>query len=274
MIPQEPILRKRLPMRACLILLTLGIASLTGRVAQCDWVDVRRAGQFRIYAEFNLDRYDSLIETIEEQRADIVATLGLKPTDKPIVVCLFANYTNYSRYVAEHAPAAARRRAVFVQDEDTGYVYVYRQPKLETDLRHELTHAIVHSMLPFIPLWLDEGLAEYFEVPPQKRASGNPHQLKMKIASRLGWKPNLTRLESRDDLSDFSAANYRESWAWVHFLLHSSDKGKKSDESNELLRRYLGTIENEQLPGPLSGHLRKMGGDPQRRLLDHLKRWR
>jgi hypothetical protein len=255
-------------MRACLIFLTLFVASLTSRVAQCDWVDVRRAGQFRIHAEFKLDRYANLIESIEKQRSDIAATLGLKPNDKPIVVCLFANYTAYSRYVAEHAPAAARRRAVFVQDEDTGYVYVYRQRKFETDLRHELTHAIVHSMLPFIPLWLDEGLAEYFEVPSQKRASGNPHQLKMKLASRLGWKPNLTRLENRDEVSEFSAANYRESWAWVHFLLHSSD------ESNKLLRGYLATIQNEQLPGPLSSHLKKTGRDSQQRLLDHLRRWR
>lgn len=255
-------------MRACLIVLILGFASLSTETARCDWVDVRRAGQFRIYAEFDLDRYDSLIETIEEQRSEVAATLGLTPNDNPIVVCLFSTYTSYSRYVAEHAPTGARRRAVFVQEEGTGYVYVYRQPGFETDLRHELTHAILHSMLPFIPLWLDEGLAEYFEVPSQKRATGNPHQTKMKWAARLGWKPDLVRLESRDDFSKFTAANYRESWAWVHFLLHSSG------ESNKLLHRYLATIQDEQLPGPFSGHLAKIDDDPKRRLLDHLKRWR
>lgn len=255
-------------MRACLILLTLVATSLTTRAARCDWVDVRRAGQFRIYAEFDLDRYDSLVETIEEQRSDIAATLGLTPNENPIVVCLFSGYASYGRYVAEHAPTGARRRAVFVQKDDTGYVYVYRQPGFETDLRHELTHAILHSMLPFLPLWLDEGLAEYFEVPQQKRASGNPHQTKMKWAAKLGWKPNLVRLESRDDFSKFTAANYREAWAWVHFLLHSSD------ENNDLLRRYLATIQGEQLPGPFSSHLGTDPGKRQRLLLDHLKQWR
>ncbi|GIT30210.1 MAG: hypothetical protein Ct9H300mP1_22560 [Planctomycetaceae bacterium] len=32
------------------------------------------------------------------------------------------------------------------------------------DLRHEFTHGVLHSSLKRVPLWLDEGLAEYFEV--------------------------------------------------------------------------------------------------------------
>lgn len=257
-----------LPMRARLILMILCATGFAGRVARSDWVDARRVGQFRIHSEFKLDRYGSFLETIQEQRSDVAATLGLKPGESPIVICLFANRSSYVRYVAEHAPSGVNRRALFVKGEDAGFVYVYRQPHFETDLRHEVTHAILHSMLPFLPLWLDEGLAEYFEVRSQNRASANPHQLRMKWAARLGWKPNLARLESRSDLTEFSAADYRESWAWVHFLLHSSDEG------SELLHRYLATIQQERPPGPLSGHLSRTIDDPPRRLIRHLRRWK
>ena len=40
---------------------------------------------------------------------------------------------------------------------------------LRTDLRHELTHALLHGVLKDVPLWLDEGLAGFFELPPDAR---------------------------------------------------------------------------------------------------------
>lgn len=255
-------------MRACLILTVLCATLVGGRNAHADWVDARRAGPFRVYAEFQLDQYDWIFEAVQEQRADVGTTLGLKPNDSPIVICLFATHASYVRYVSEHAPAGVNRRALFVKGEDAGFVYVYRHSGFETDLRHEVTHAILHSMLPFLPLWLDEGLAEYFEVRANRRSAANPHHSRMKWASRFGWKPNLARLESREQLSEFSAADYRESWAWVHFLLHGSKEG------NQLLRSYLATIQRERPPGPLSGHLNRVFSDPRSQLTRHLRRWK
>ena len=255
-------------MRAILFLIGIWITGCLPRAGYCEWVDARRNGQFRIHAEFQLDQIDPLLETIQEQRADIAATLGLQPGESPIVICLFASYTTYVRYISQHAPAGVNRRALFVRGDTAGFVYVYRHPRFETDLRHEVTHAILHSMLPFLPLWLDEGLAEYFEVRALQRSSANPHQLRMKWASRLGWKPNLKRLESRNTLSDFSAADYREAWAWVHFLLHGSDEGSR------LLRSYLATIQQETPPGPFSRHLNRVLPNSGRQLTAHLKQWR
>lgn len=255
-------------MRARIFFFAFCVAGCLARSGQAEWVDATRIGQFRVYSEFSLDRYEGLLATLPEQRSDVAATLGLKPTRKPIVICLFASHSSYVRYVSEHAPTGIDRQALFVRGEDAGFVYVYRHPKFEADLRHESTHAILHSMLPFLPLWLDEGLAEYFEVQNTKRASSNPHQMRMKWAARLGWKPNLSRLEDHDDLSQFSAADYRESWAWTHFLLHGSKEG------NTLLKRYLATIQAERPPGPLSKHLNRTIENANRALINHLKRWK
>ena len=35
--------------------------------------------------------------------------------------------------------------------------------QFEADLRHECTHALLHAALPYVPLWLDEGLASLYE---------------------------------------------------------------------------------------------------------------
>ena len=47
--------------------------------------------------------------------------------------------------------------------------------ELAVDLRHETTHAVLHGLLPMVPLWLDEGLAEYFEAPEANRLQRHPH---------------------------------------------------------------------------------------------------
>jgi hypothetical protein len=53
-------------------------------------------------------------------------------------------------------------------------VFAYRGEDFETDLRHECTHALLNAALPVVPLWLDEGLAEYFEVLPQSAIARKP----------------------------------------------------------------------------------------------------
>ncbi len=237
-------------------------------IADGDWIDYRRAGPFLIRAEIRLDRFESLLDELKEQRADIAATLSLPPSDSPIVVSLFRNRSSYSRFVAREVPEGKSRRALFVQGDGAGFIFLYHHSEFESDLRHEASHAILHGMLPFLPLWLDEGLAEYFEVPAAARASKNPHQFRMRVSSRFGWKPDLLNLEKKADLSQMTNGDYRESWAWVHFMLHGPD------DANTLLKRYLATIHNHQPPGPLSQHLRRLYASPEARLKSHLKRWR
>ena len=64
---------------------------------------------------------------------------------------------------------------MFVQDRGVEQVFAQWGPDFRIDLHHEGTHALLHASLARVPLWLDEGLAKYFEVPPAQRANGNPY---------------------------------------------------------------------------------------------------
>lgn len=238
-----------------------------------DWIEFRQTGRILVRSEFPIATVDGLsdfLQRTDEHEADILATLNLKPSRDPIGISLFASRREYLRAVHDVAPNAASRRAVFVSNDSGGQVYCYRHAELVTDLRHELTHAILHSMLPFLPLWLDEGLAEYFETPRDERASGHPSQKRVALAAkfRVTWHPDLKKLEAKNDLSEVSLASYREAWAWVHFLLHGPP------EATHLLQRYLLTIQAEQPPGPFSAHLRQIVPNPERSLTAHLKSWK
>ena len=241
--------------------------------ASGNWSDYRQSGRFHIRAEVRVDQTPDLqrfIASLADHEADVISTLQLSRNDRPILINVFESRRSYLEFISKQAPEGKRRRALFVQSEDHGSVYAYVHSDMLTDLRHETTHAILHSSLPFLPLWLDEGLAEYFEVPAQQRASNHPHQGRVKLAARfrLTWRPSLVRLEAKRDLSGLGARDYRESWAWLHFLLHGPGEAK------DVLLQYLASIEAHTPPGPFSKHLRNVWPDPERELTAHLRSWK
>jgi hypothetical protein len=160
------------------------------------------------------------------------------------------------------------RRALYVKGNGPGKVFVYRHAETEIDVRHEGTHALLHAALPMVPLWLDEGLAEYFEVPPGERAYDNPHRAALGWNLRLGSVAGLKRLEAKRDLAEMSAADYRHAWAWVHFMLHGPPAARRE------LMAYLADIQARTPPGELSQRLERRVGEPDQRLVQHFKSWK
>lgn len=254
-----------------LCLLSL-LTTATGRASDA-WVDRQSVGRFQVRSEVPIRQTRTLTEfvrSLPHHESDIAATLSLQPNQKPIVINVFRSRRGYQEFMAQHAPEGRSRRALFIQSETHGSVYVYLHRDVMTDLRHESTHAILHSTLPFLPLWLDEGLAEYFEVTREQRASGHSHLRRVKLDARLilAWHPDIQRLEAIRDQAGMTNRNYRESWAWVHFLLHGPD------ETADVLAQYLAGIEAHIPPGPLSTQLREVWPNPERQLTTHLKSWK
>lgn len=178
---------------------------------------VIRASQYAITTDYSLDRDDPLIDDLVKLRERIGSKLRLPMGREPIRIVIFETQQRYDEYLRRNFPELPARRAFFVkQGPGEMVVYAYRAPHLAEDLRHETTHALLHSVLPKVPIWLDEGLAEYFEAPEADRGAQPGHLERLK-AGAPEW--NLADLERRSDLWRMSAADYRQSWLWVHFCL-------------------------------------------------------
>ena len=95
--------------------------------------------------------------------------------------------------------------------------------------RHEATHALLHGSFGTLPLWLDEGLAEYFET-DLSAADSERERIDHFLADlKNGWSPDLDRLQTLTDIRQMTPRDYRESWAWVHlFLTDSSSVNARS----------------------------------------------
>lgn len=245
--------------------------------AEGDWVDFRQVGRFYVFAEFPIRRVqlvDAFIDSLVEHESNVLQTLELSRSDRPVLIELFADRRSYRERVSALSPEAVKRQAAFIRanadDKPVGRVCVYLHPKVVTDLRHEVTHAILHSTLPFLPLWLDEGLAEYFEVPRKERSSGHPHlrSVQRSVSLPLGRMTDMTALETREKLSAISERDYRDAWAWTHFLMQGPPQNLR------LVHAYLKAIESHRPPGPLSVHLRKLHANPRERLTSHFQSWK
>ena len=138
-----------------------------------------------------------LVRELTAERDDVSTTLGLPPSEEKIHVYLFHDAATYSQILARKFPMVPNRRAFFVETDTRLDVYAHWSDRVAEDLRHEVAHGYLHSSVPAIPLWLDEGLAEYFEVPRSLDGLNRPHlQLLSDLMEHNGWQPDLRRARS------------------------------------------------------------------------------
>lgn len=224
-------------------------------------------GQLCVHSDFPLPANHRLLEELTVRQADLEQKLGLPGSDEPIHIYLFENGDQFHQFVRLRYPGFPRRRAFFVETDTYLRVYAQWGDHLAEDLRHEVTHGYLHSVIPDIPLWLDEGLAEYCEVPRSQQGLNRAHWEHLAERAReSGWRPDLVRLEHLEPSQNLSQTDYAEAWAWVHFLLESGS------ERLRVLREYLAEIRQKGGAPPLSVRLARLDTDPTQALLAHLDR--
>ncbi len=225
-----------------------------------------RRDYFVLYHDFELDRSDPLFADLGALPDQVFGELGLPPGTGIVQVFLFDTQDRYERYMKAKYRNLPNRRAYFIAEPRAGgadelKIFTWMGDTLATDLRHELTHALLRGVLKDVPLWLDEGLAGYFELPPQNAGVNAAH---LDTLRRTPFRPDLARLEKFGHVAQMEKPEYREAWAWVHLMLRSSPGTKK------VLHEYLLALRTDPAPGPLLPKLREALPDPEQALVDHL----
>jgi hypothetical protein len=224
------------------------------------------AGQLVIHADFPLAGQHRLVRELDGMRVEVSQKLGLPISDEPVHLYLFENPERYEAFVAARFPTFPARRAFFVETDTTLSVFAAWQDRVAEDLRHETTHGYVHAVVPAVPLWLDEGIAEYFELP--QSGQGRHEQHLAHLAGRLiegTWRPDMTRMESLTAAGEMSQDHYAEAWCWVHWLLGAPER-------QVVLQEYLADLRRDPATPPLSVRLRQaIGNDGSVALKTHVE---
>ncbi len=172
-------------------------------------------------------------------------------------------FASKERYVEELKGATSGGNVEFtsgvfcVRDET---VYSYDSPGLESTLKHECFHQFAHFVIGgTLPLWANEGLAEYFsagvfdEWAGEMRLGGVPTGRVLVLRDTWKTPDKLTidellqigPLEWQHNLDDpRGAAQYAQAWALCHFLVHG-EGGKYEKYFDRFLRFIDGGLDGE-----------------------------
>lgn len=229
------------------------------------WPNELQVGRFTIHADFDVSTSADLPLELSRLTTDVSSVLGIEASHKPVHVVLFASAHEYGRYMRNYFPQLPERRALFIQDRGPGMLFAHWHADVASDLRHEITHALLNDSPRPLPLWLDEGLAKYFEAERSRRFDGHIYVQEVSQRAGRGLVPLLQALEAVDQLDEFQESHYRDSWAWAHFLIH------RSTATRELLNRALAQHRSGADPLPLSRQLDLLNSDISSEFLAHFR---
>ena len=133
---------------------------------------------------------------------------------------------------------------LYQQGEDKHYVILRLDSEGDNPfhaLYHEYTHALLHLNFAALPLWLDEGLAEFYgnsRLGEKESRVGTIDQSHLYILGQNKLLPIETLLNVEQGSPYYNEANqasvfYAESWALVHYLMLDPDAHEQ-----QLLRNF------------------------------------
>jgi Protein of unknown function (DUF1570) len=221
--------------------------------------------QLILHADFPLERTHPVLDELLALRLSMAQQLSLPTSEESIHVYLYQTATGYEERAKRYFPASQARRAFFVKSSERLNVHAQWGNSAAIDLRHELTHGYLHASLRTLPLWLDEGLAEFFELPPEQRGRSSEHIAWLRNERTThDWSPDLLRLEALTNVATMTQTDYAEAWLWTHWLL--SDNA----ERKAWLTTYLSELRRDNTLTPFSLKIRPLMSQPHRELLKHL----
>jgi len=229
------------------LFMLLGLGVMGPIRAETKWIRMRTAN-FEVYSSIGERQTRNTLKYFEQVREFFIKLNGREPkSPAPAFIVIFGN-----RKDAEAAGMKPSTFGYFAPIGDRDYLVLYQPGDFASEnATHEYTHLITsHSGLRY-PVWLNEGLAEFFStftVLNNSVTIGDPIPGRVLALRKNKWVP-LSVIMSADENSPYyrdpelNDSLYNEGWAAVHLLYTFKDyrpkfptfltemsKGKSVDE--------------------------------------------
>ena len=142
----------------------------------------------------------------------IYKELLLPPGNAVVQVYLFEDHAHYQRFMQSRYPELPERRAFFVaQPRSIGgaedlLVYTFWGERIQQDLRQELTHALLHSVIRDVPFGSMK-FGRVLRLPADRKALTPRHLASLRRGPLGPYKPDLTRLEGLTEVKQMAPRN-------------------------------------------------------------------
>lgn len=262
--------------RRAILFLLCCLAALPGGASE--WLKLKSA-HFELFTTQPQPVAIKAIERLENIQAAFTK-LNVAPADspEPLTVILFSGFNEFGFYSPGHMVKAYFTRMQSAQFEKNVIVVSDFSKDVDPILFHEFAHYCSRESGGYLPLWLEEGLASYYEsleLEGGELALGKPVTRHVKLLKSKQFKPmpfgdlfSMQHQDRYDHTWDESAALYAEGWAVVHTLATDPRFAPKFGQfvarmragesvQNVLSEVYGTTI--AQLRGDVDEHIHKLG---------------
>lgn len=243
-----------------------------------EWKEVR-SEHFRVITDSSVKKGREVVHRFEQIRAvfrDQFPTLRLE-SGKELIILAVKDDVSFQELLLNMKAQAAAAGGIFMDTEYFHYVVLRldtRASSLYEVAFHEYAHLVFNLNYDFFPLWLNEGMAEFYsqvEIHRKKIKLGVAKPISLAFLQRRGFLDIKDLLRTDNVFShDPSNANvarfYAQSWLLVHYLQLSKDA-----QANQYFPKLLKLL-SQGVPSEVA--LRNVLGDTKQindRLTGYLK---
>jgi len=228
---------------------TVIVSSVCSWSQEPTWPVEHTAGQFCIHSTVPAAQFEAYLPSLCSLPNELSQTLQVSVAQELIQVVVLENREALDAYAHRIFPSAPNRGALYIRHRGPGLVLTYFHDGWICDVRHECTHALLDMSGLTLPLWQDEGLAEYFETIGENPIGHTSHLHATRAQVRYGQVVDLQKMERMESGSGLNPKEYRDAWSIVTFLLHSSE------ETRSTYQQYLQDHQSKRAAGFLSHRL-------------------
>ena len=213
--------------------------------------------------------FEEILAELKQLPRRLSEVYGSPAIVRAVNVLIFSDRQQYFAHLEKTLPKAPRRNSLFIVRSGRPTILAVQGKALLQDLMHEAVHSLNHLTFrnTSMPLWMDEGLAEWAEDSVEQQSRVHGKALRQLLGGQRILLPepiSLAALEKIKSTTRADAVDYAASWAWCRFLL----SGKYGCRG--VWNRYLQDIRDGQQAGRLSHRLALTVPDYEQRFLRFL----
>jgi Flp pilus assembly protein TadD len=218
-------------------LLTVSVLLILPASAHADWTRMRTAN-FLFIADTTEGQLRETARKLEQFREVMLRALPNSPSTSPVptIVVLFQRDRSFSPFKPQYEGRNTEVGGYFLSNEDINYLVVNIENGEVgfSTVFHEYSHFLIGNSLGRIPVWANEGLAQFYQS-FQERDSGRVAIIGSPIGDHVAVLRQSTPMPLVDLVaveSDSPVYNegsrrgvfYAQSWALVHYLIMGNNQ--------------------------------------------------
>ena len=212
---------------------------------QDKWILVQTEN-FTIYSSASEQVAKNLGIKLERLKKTLTLLTSVKNVNSPVPtwIYIFKDNKSFTPYIFDVYGKTPELEGYFITHDEGNYIAISAKNQGMRTILHEYIHFFINNNMPEVPLWFNEGFAEYYST---FQSDGNFAQIGLPIRGHVEYLQSSS-LMSLNELfsigqgsifySEETTQNifYAQSWLLVHYLLRGKN-GTLKPQLNQFLTR-------------------------------------